>query len=123
MTYLFAVITLAVINALVSKKISIAELLFTNGTILVLVYVLEHVWLTRHEAVRMLIYEKIELIRPENKERLYADLKQRLGVKVSRVEIGRIDLLRDTAQLRVFYFEDEQDHQGYLDQPADDNDD
>jgi hypothetical protein len=34
----------------------------------------------------------------------------RLGVKVSRVEIGKIDLLKDTAQLRVFYFEDEQGH-------------
>ncbi|HEY0978206.1 MAG TPA: DUF4956 domain-containing protein [Flavobacteriales bacterium] len=123
MTYLFAVITLAVINALVSKKVSIAELVFTNGTILVLVYILENVWLTRHEAMRLLIYEKIDLIKPQNKELLYADLKERLGVKVSRVEVGRIDMLRDTAQLRVFYFEDEQEHRGFTETPPDDNDD
>lgn len=122
MTYLFATITLAVVNALVSKKVSIAELMFTNGTILILVYVLENVWLTRHEAMRQLIYEKIELIKPGNKELLFADLQQRLGVKVSRVEIGRIDLLRDTAQLRVFYFEDEQDHRGYAELPPDNDD-
>lgn len=123
MTYLFAVITLAVINALVSKKVSLAELVFTNGMILVLVYVLEHVWLTRHEAMRQLIYERIELIKPENRALLFEDLKQRLGITVSRVEIGRIDLLRDTAQLRVFYFEDEQDHTTFVELPPDDNDD
>jgi hypothetical protein len=123
MTYLFAVITLAVINALVSKKVSIAELVFTNGMILGTTYVLEHLWLTRHEAMKQVIYEKIDLIKPENKEKLWADLGSRLGIKVSRVEIGRIDLLRDTAQLRVFYFEDEQAHGSFTDLPADDGDD
>ena len=52
MTYLFAVISLAVINALASKKVSLAELLFTDGMILLMTYVLEHLWLTRHEAVK-----------------------------------------------------------------------
>jgi hypothetical protein len=122
MTYLFAVITLAVINALAGKKISLAELLFTNGMILVLVFVLEQVWLTRHEAMRQLIYERIDLVKPENKDLLFDDLRMRLGIRVSRVEVGRIDLLRDTAQLRVFYFEDEQDHQTFKEAVPDDND-
>lgn len=122
MTYLFAVITLAVINALVSKKISLAELVFTNSMILLLVFVLEQVWLTRHEAMHQLIYERIDLVKPENKLLLYADLQERLGIKVSRIEVGRIDLLRDTAQLRVFYFEDEQGHATFTEAVADDND-
>ncbi|MFZ1686710.1 MAG: DUF4956 domain-containing protein [Flavobacteriales bacterium] len=108
MTYLLAVIAVAVVNALLSKKVSIAELAFTNGVILLTTYVLEHLWLTRHEAMRLVTYEKIALIQSERREELMADLGQRLGIKVSRVEVGKIDLLRDTAQLRVFYFEDEQ---------------
>jgi hypothetical protein len=123
MTYLFAVITIAVINSLASKKVSIAELVFTDGMILLMTYALEHVWLTRHEAMKFLIYERIDLIKPENRTALFEDLRQRLGVKVSRVEIGRIDLLRDTAQMRVFYFEDEQDHVSFTEAPADDGDD
>lgn len=119
MTYLFAVITLAVINSLAGKKISLSELVFTNVMILVLVFALEKVWLTRHEAVRLLTYERIELIKPENKQQLYADLRDRLGIRVSRVEVGRIDLLRDTAQLRVFYFEDEQGHGDFREQLPD----
>ena len=123
MTYLFTAICFAVINALAGKKISLAELLFTNGMILLLVFVLEQVWLTRHEAMRLLIYERIELIKPENKQALYADLQERLGIRVSRVEVGRIDLLRDTTQLRVFYFEDEQGHENYREPIRDDGDD
>jgi hypothetical protein len=123
MTYLFAVITIAVINSLASKKVSIAELVFTDGMILVMTYALEHLWLTRHEAMKQIIYERIELIKPQNRQALYADLKDRLGVNVSRVEIGKIDLLKDTAQVRVFYFEDEQGHGSFAEPIADDGDD
>jgi hypothetical protein len=122
MTYLFAVITIAVINSLASKKVSIAELLFTDGMILLMTFALERIWLTRHEAMKDVIYERIDLIKPENRDGLLADLKQRLGVKVSRVEIGRIDLLRDTAQLRVYYYDDEQDHGSFMEM-KDDGDD
>lgn len=122
MTYLFAVITIAVVNSLTGSTVSLAELMFTNTTILVMVYLLEKVWLTRHEAVRNLVYEKIDLIKPEHKERLYADLQERLGVKPSRVEVGRVDLLRDTAELRVFYFEDEQGHGSFTRSRPDDGD-
>lgn len=122
MTYLFTVITVAVINALVSKKVSLAELLFTNIMIVTLVYVMEHLWLTRHEAMRQLIYEKVDLIRPDKRTELMADLQKRLGIKVSRVEIGRIDLLRDTVQMRVFFFEDEQDLDGFVEIPPDNDD-
>lgn len=123
MTYLFAVITIAVINSLASKKVSITELLFTDGMILVVTFFLERLWLTRHEAMKQIIYERVDLIKPTNRTALYQDLQDRLGVKVSRVEIGRIDLLRDTAQLRVFYFEDEQTHDNFVEPIRDDGDD
>lgn len=123
MTYLFATISVAVINALASKKVSLSELLFTDGMILVMTYALEHVWLTRHEAVKLLIYERIDLIKPQNRVPLFEDLYQRLGVKVSRVEIGKIDLLKDTAELKVYYFEDEQSHGTFTHPAADDGDD
>jgi hypothetical protein len=122
MTYLLAVIAVAVMNALFGKKVSLIELLFTNALILVAAYVLEHLWLTRHEAMRQLIYERIDLIKPERREQLYADLHERLGVKVSRVEIGRIDLLRDTVQLRVFYYDDEQADRSFVEMPRDSDD-
>lgn len=122
MTYLFSVIALAVIDALVSKKVSIAELVFTDGMILLVTYVLEHLWLTRHEAMKQPIYERIDLVKPGRRQELLDDLNERIGIKVSRVEVGRYDLLRDTVQLRVFYFEDEQDHRSFNELAADDDD-
>lgn len=122
MTYLLAVIAVAVMNALFGKKVSLVELLFTNALILSAAYVLEHLWLTRHEAMRQIIYERIDLIRPERREQLLADLRDRLGVKVSRIEIGRIDLLRDTVQLRVFYYDDEQTDASFTEMAPDSDD-
>ncbi len=123
MTYLLAVIAVAVMNALFGKKVSLVELLFTNALILITTYVLEHLWLTRHEAMRQITYERIDLIKPENREKLMDDLRERLGVRPSRIEVGRIDLLRDTAQLRVFYYDDEQGLGTFNELPRDDGDD
>lgn len=110
MTYLFIVITVAVINALANKKISIAEILFTNLFIIGLTYGLERVWLLRHESRKGIIYEKIEMIKPENHEALMADLKERTGLQITRFEIGRVDFLRDVANIRIFYYEDQDSH-------------
>ena len=109
MTYLFIVIGVSVINALANKKISHAELLFTNLLVVVVTYGLEKIWLLKHESRKTITYEKIELITPDKHEELVADLKQRTGLNITRVEIRKIDFLRDTFQLRVFYFEETED--------------
>ncbi|MFH2096654.1 MAG: DUF4956 domain-containing protein [Bacteroidota bacterium] len=110
MTYLFIVIGLSVINALSNKKISYAELLFTNVAIIGVTWVLEKIWLLKHESQKTVVYEKIDLIKPEKYNELIADLQERTGIKISRVEIGRIDFLRDTARIRIYYFESENRH-------------
>ena len=103
MTYLFVVIGVSVINAL--GKISYVELLFTNLAIIVMIYFLEKLWLLRYEISKTIIYEKIELIKPELQQELIDDLKKRTGLEIHRIEIGRINFLRDTVRIRVFYME------------------
>ena len=108
MTYLFIVISIAVINALANKKISLLELMFTNSMIVFFTYGMERVWLLRHEARKTITYEKIDLVKPENHLELKKDIEERTGLQINRLEIGRIDFLRDVANVRIFYFEDEQ---------------
>jgi hypothetical protein len=108
MTYLFIVIGISVVNALANKKISHAELLFANFLIMGVAFGMERIWLLKHETRKTITYEKIELIKPENKAKLVEDIKERTGLNVTRVEVRRIDFLRDTAQIRIFYFEDEE---------------
>jgi len=105
MTYLFVIIGISVVNALANKKVSLAELLFTNLIILGIIYGIERLWLLRHESSKVVIYEKIDLIKPEKYELLKKDLEERTGLKINRVEIGRIDFLRDTAKLVIHYYE------------------
>ena len=107
MTYLFLVIGISVVNALSNKKISYAELVFANLLIVFVTYGMERIWLLRHESRKNIIYEKIELIKPERREELIEDLKERTGIDIIRVEIRRIDFLRDVANVRIFYYEDD----------------
>jgi hypothetical protein len=105
MTYLFIIIGLSVVNALANKKVSWAELLFTNLIIVGIIYGLEKLWLLKHESSKVVTYEKIDLIKPEKYELLKKDLEERTGLKINRIEIGKIDFLRDTAKLVIHYYE------------------
>ena len=96
-----------IVNALANKKISHAELVFANLLIVFVTYGMERLWLLKAEIRKNITYEKIELIVPERREELIADLKERTGIDVIRVEVRRIDFLRDTANLRIFYYEDD----------------
>ena len=107
MTYLFIVIGISVVNALANKKISYAELVFANLLIVFVTFGMERLWLLKHETRKNIIYEKIELIKPENETELLADLKERTGLDIIRYEIRRIDFLRDIANIRIFYYEDD----------------
>ena len=106
MTYLFLVIGVSVINALANKEVAIADLIFTDIIIVFIVFGFEKLWFPKHESAKTIIYEKIELIKPENYAQLVEDLQQRTGIpKINRVEIGSIDFLRDTCRLIIYYYE------------------
>lgn len=102
MTYLFLSIAVAVING-INLMVSYAELALANGLIIAILYILEYHVMRRKEASRLVCYERIELIRPERRGELIADLEERLGHKVLRVDVGNVDFLRDVAFLKVYY--------------------
>lgn len=103
MTYLFIVIGISMINALSNKSISIFELLFTNGFITLITYFIDRVWFQTMELKKSITYEKIDLILPEKKEELIDDLKLRTGLPIHEVKIEKIDFLRDTAAITIYY--------------------
>lgn len=108
MTYLFLVIGISVINALASKKISMVELGIINLFIFSMTYVLEYALLLKHETRKTIIFENIELIKHGREEELKKELESRTGLIINRVEVGKLNFLDDTAQVRIFYYADEQ---------------
>jgi hypothetical protein len=103
MTYLFIVIGISMINALSNKSISLLELFFTNGFITLITYLIDRTWFKSLELKKSIIYEKIELIVPEKELELISDLKERTGLPIHAVSIDKIDFLRDTASVTIFY--------------------
>lgn len=103
MTYMFAVIIIAVLNSLAGDKISYAELFLANTAIVLTILFLEKNMLHNDEAVKMITYEKIELIRPENYAGLISDLRERTGLYIKRAEIDSINFLNDTAKLKILF--------------------
>ena len=103
MTYLFTVIALPVINSFMVIGENIAHIVIANGFIIALLFVLEKAWGFKFEANKRITYEVIDNITPDNHELLMADLRKRTGLPITRVEVGRIDFLRDTADVKIFY--------------------
>jgi hypothetical protein len=126
MTYLFLVIGISIINSLADTKTSVAEVLFTNLIILFFTFGFEKLWLLRHEVSRLINYEKIDLIKPEKHNELIADLQQRTGIqKIDRIEIGKIDFLKDTCLITIYYEDNSKSTgiEGEIENDKDDDDD
>lgn len=115
MTYLFMIIGISVINSLASNKISIAEMALMNFTLIGITFGLEYLWLLKHETRKTIIYERIDLIKPEHHEAMKADLELRTGLKINRFDVGKIDFLRDVAQVMIFYYDSDQSLSDYND--------
>ncbi len=102
MTYLFLVITLALLSAV--GPVNTLELVLINLAICVTAYFSESSYLLPQLTEKTVHYEKIENIKPENCELLLADLKIRTGIiDIERVEVVIIDFLHDSAELKIFY--------------------
>ena len=119
MTYLFVIIALAAMNGLapVYKLVgatsanphyelsagTVGIMALSNALVIALIWVLESGLLTKRTSTKLVLYDRIELIVPERREELIADLEKRVGVKIDNLEIGHVDLLKDAAFIKIQY--------------------
>ena len=118
MTYLFVIIALAAANGLAPLYRvvdmstaphyalpwgNVGVMALVNFLIVLLIWILESEKLIKHTTTKLVLYDRIELIVPERREELIADLEKRIGVKVQNVEIGHVDFLKDAAFIKVYY--------------------
>ena len=103
MTYLFVLIALPVLNSILLEKDSYQEFAVANLATISVLFVLERGWGFQYEARKTITYERIDMVRPENWGLLLEDLKVRTGLPIQRIEIGRLNFLRDTAEITLYY--------------------
>jgi len=106
MTYLFAVVCIAVINALSNDSMSYAELILINGTIVFALFILERSVFANQMQSYLIQYDNIKLIQPQYRERLLSDLTKRTGKKIERVEILSINYLNDSVEMNISFNQD-----------------
>ena len=119
MTYLFVIIALAAMNGLAPvyklagaatshahyelSTGTLAVMLISNALVICLIWVLESPRLLKHTSTKLVLYDRIDLIVPEKRAELVADLEKRIGIKVDNLEIGHVDFLKDAAFIKVYY--------------------
>ena len=107
MTYLFIVITIGVINALSANQVVFTELLFANFSIVLLTFLLERHWVNNLPddglSTKTIVYNDMEMIKPENHQKLINDLAQKTGLSVISIKVGRINFIENHANIKLYY--------------------
>lgn len=105
MTYLFVAVGVAVINALSNESTSVAELVLANGAILITTWTLERFSTApiATSSSQNLVYDRLDLLGPDKKAQLIADVSERTGLDVTEVQVKKIDLKTQTATISALY--------------------
>ena len=102
MTYLFVIISLSVINA-IALNLSYAEIIATNVIYVVSVWVVESFRGLKHVSSKLILYDRVDNIHPDQRNELIEDLMKRTGLKIIKVEVGAINFMQDTVMLKIYY--------------------
>lgn len=103
MTYLFIIIALSAINGLTVSELSLGEVIIINTLFIASIWICESKLLISHYSYKVIKYDNVNLITPDKREELIADLEKRTGFKIEKVEVGAIDFLKDAAIIKIYY--------------------
>ena len=108
MTYLFIIVCLSVVHAMINIEqadpnhfADLCRLVIID--IIVVLSIMCCELKLKVQSTKLVQYDRIEFIKPEKYDELKADLEQRLGLHILKVEVGGVDFLKDTAVLKVTY--------------------
>lgn len=103
MTYMFVITALPMMNSVFFTQGFQIELTLANIVVIIVLAVLEKEWGFHYLAHKIILYENIELVRPDRYTELLEDLCQRTGLNIRRYEVGKINFLNDTARIKIYY--------------------
>lgn len=103
MTYMFVIISLSVINA-IAGNLSLIELFATNIIYIIAVWIVESIrGGLRHLASKLILYDRVDNIKPEQCQELIEDLRKRTGLNIVKVDVGAVNFLQDTVMLKIYF--------------------
>lgn len=102
LTYLFVVIGLGILNAVVNDKISLSEVLLVNSLIVLLTFVIEQMGWFSYGRVVKLTYSGVEATKDPN---FLEELRTRTGLSIQSYRIESIDLVRGIVKINAVVHE------------------
>lgn len=102
MTYLFIFIAMGLISAI---EMDFYENVIISALVIGFTLVLDTKLLLRRESSKTIRYEKIDMIKPNRRDELIKELKERTGLNIHRISIAEIDFLKDVAMINVYYYD------------------
>lgn len=102
MTYLFLSIAMGLIVAIAKGD---WEPAIVCSIIMVPTFLLDSGLILKKEMHKDVRYERIDRIKPENHQELMEELRKRTGLDIHYITVRNIDFVRDTATVRIFYYE------------------
>jgi hypothetical protein len=103
MAYIFTTIGISVINSLKLLKFPLLGVLIINAIVIISAIILEEYLLKNKFSSHSIIYDNLELLKPDKNRKLLNDISERTGKEILRIKIRRIDFKRDVAVLDIFY--------------------
>jgi hypothetical protein len=101
MTYIFIVMTIGLINSII--KGSYLEIVALNTIIIIAVFIVDGDKLMRNQKHQTIDYPSIENIKPEQREKLIAELKEYTGLDIQKITIEHLDITKKKVNIKIYY--------------------
>jgi len=110
MGYFFICVALGMLNSLSDTSDGFALLIICNVVILGMTFFLERLNFINNENSKEIIFDNVNLIKPSQRDALLAELKGRTELDIHRVDVLKINYLKDTVLLKVYYYAKESEN-------------
>lgn len=102
MTYIFIIMTIALINSIMDGRYW--EIIILDSLIISAVYIVDGNWLMRNQKTKTVEYDGLDNIQPEKHPVLISDLCERTGLNIQKISIEHIDLIKNRVEIKIYYY-------------------
>ena len=103
MAYLFMVVGISAVNALLRLNHCFQWIIMTNVILVAVTYIMEKVFFSHQLSYRTITYHNTELLKPSKQQLLLQELKTLTELNIISVKIGKVDYIKKQAQIRIYF--------------------
>jgi predicted membrane channel-forming protein YqfA (hemolysin III family) len=103
MAYLFMVVGISAINALLEMNRCLQWTVFANIMLVAITFAMEKLFFSKRLSRRSITFNNTDLLKPSKHILLMQELKTLTELDIVRFEIGRVDYNKKQAQIRIYF--------------------